>query len=358
MDKRKRILVAPLNWGLGHASRCIALIEQLLENNAEVIIAANGAALKLLQLRFPELMSITFKGYSVNYSVRIPLTISIAMQTPNIVRSIKEEHRLLDKLIDQHRIDGIISDNRYGLYSQEIPSVFICHQIYIKAPLFEGMLQRISKNYIAKYHKCWIPDYEGNENLSGDLAHKGQMKSNMQFIGPLSRFSAPKKPVGGIKRKVMVILSGPEPNRSALEVRLLKQLIKIDEEALIVQGKPEVGQVERKVNGKVRLISHLPSTVMQEEIESSELIICRSGYSSIMDMAVLGKKALLIPTEGQTEQEYLAKYHREKNNYYAVKENQLNLSEQIEKALGFPGISANSLSEKLKDEIGLFLESC
>lgn len=361
MMKHKRILVAPLDWGLGHASRCIPIIRELRKQGAHVVIAADERPLALLKEEFPICETVRLPGMDVEYPRRLPMSVFMAIKAPRFFRTIQEENENLAHIVRNYQIDGVISDNRYGLYHEEVPSVLITHQLFIQAPFFKRLLKRITANYIEKYNECWIPDFKGGDNLSGDLSHQTTHLKNLRFIGPISRFmgQSERENEKGFKRKLMVILSGPEPSRSDCEKKLFKQLEKVDFDVLFVRGLVGADtHTEVFHHGKVEIKSHLSSEEMRKEILQSEVILSRCGYSSVMDLAVLGKKAILIPTEGQTEQEYLAKHLRAKNWFYTTTEKKLSLLKDIEKAKSFPGLKIDLSLDQVETAVSDFLKKC
>jgi uncharacterized protein (TIGR00661 family) len=310
MQQKKRILVCPLDWGLGHATRCIPVIQLLLQKNMEVLIGGSGRSLALLKKEFPHLSFIDLPGYEIQYA-NGSLAWKLFFSTPKIFKAIKKEHAVVKKIILEKKIDLVISDNRFGLWSKQAKTVFITHQLLIKAPIGERLLSRINRYYIKKFTECWIPDIAGTANLSGDLSHPYPFPPNAFYVGILSRFHSLSKtavnPAFPLKRAygVLVIISGPEPQRSIFEKIILEQAIQLPLNFLIVRGITEVAQtVETKNN--LDIVSHLTAAEMKEAVLSSSVIVSRSGYSTIMDLAVLKKKAIFIPTPGQTEQEYLA----------------------------------------------------
>lgn len=332
MSSRKKVLVCPLDWGLGHATRCIPIIRQLLAEDAEVLIAADGAPLALLKEEFPKLTFITLPGYNIRYSRRLPMALSMLLQSPKILLNILREHKKLGRMIDEHQIDLVIADNRYGLWNTKVHAVFIIHQLYIKCPpglgFMEPLLYSINHFFINRFNACWIPDAAGSDNLSGALAHGKALPGNATFIGWLSRFDESK--LNSIKKyDLLCIVSGPEPHRSLLLEQVLDQLKKINVTVLVIAGEPQK-KYDRMLSDTVRLVSHLKADEMEQAIQQSQLVVCRAGYSGIMDLVALKKNALLIPTPGQTEQEYLAKYLQQKGVFYSVAQDELNL----EKALG------------------------
>lgn len=316
---RSRYLVAPLNWGLGHATRCIPLINSFIKDGHEVIITANGRAEKLLRSEYPSLEFIASPEYNIIYSRTLPMWSMMLLQSPKILLNIYREHRWLSKIISEKKINKVISDNRYGLWTKKVECVFITHQVMIKCPdpikFMEGILHYIVKSFMNKYTECWIPDIQGSGNLSGDLSHKYKIPANAKYIGWLSRFTQPdlnteKKNYSEIANdnySICIILSGPEPQRTVLENKILSMQSAFTKKTILVQGKTESDNEER-LGENLRIVSHLSQSQLKKVISNSDLVVCRSGYSSIMDLKTLKKTVLLIPTPGQTEQEYLADY--------------------------------------------------
>ena len=349
MQKQKRILICPLNWGLGHASRCIPIIRLLLKENAEVIIAADERPLELLKLEFPTLTFITFKGYTIDYPDSGSMTLKMLFSIPKVLKGIKDEHEQLDKIIDEYKIDIVISDNRYGCWSKKAKSIFITHQLMVKSPIAENALHKKVLNYIQNFDECWIPDIEGPQNLSGDLSHKYPLPENTFFIGASSRFddTTPTSQVA-IEYEILAIISGPEPQRTKLKNILTEQLQSSGIKCMMVCGETE-STWEKKINDQLTLRSHMNSDEMRQTILNSGIIISRSGYSTIMDLSVLGKKAIFIPTPGQTEQKYLAEDLKNKKIAFYQKQSKFNLKialEESENYTGFIKIETSALLEK------------
>jgi len=350
----KRILICPLDWGLGHATRCIPIIRLLMMKKAEVIIASDGRALQLLKREFPTLEFIQFKGYEINYPDSGSMVWKMLFSIPKILRGIRKEHTYLKRIIKYKNIDIVISDNRFGLWNKDIKTIFITHQLIIKSPFAENILHKINLYYVNKYNECWIPDVEDEPNLSGDLSHKYSLPKNAFFIGALSRFDKNiEDNKSEYKHTVLGILSGPEPQRSILEKLITEQLITNNISALIVCGKTEEIYSERMI-GKVKIVPYINSSEIKEAIIQSKIIVARSGYSTIMDLSALCKNAIFIPTPGQTEQEYLAKTLQKKGiaNYQTQKEFDIKkaLSES-EKYSGFKPTGINNILEKRIDQL-------
>lgn len=355
MAKGKRILICPLDWGLGHATRCIPIIRLLEQKGADVIIAADKRPLELLKKEFPHLKHILFKGYEIQYPKKGSMVLAMLRSIPKIIKGIKAEHEDLNKIIQEHQIDIVISDNRYGCWNTNTKNIFITHQLMIKSPFGENILHRIISKYIDQFDECWVPDHEKGPNLSGDLSHKYPLDENTFFIGPLTRFKSEREQQQ-IEYDVMAIISGPEPQRTLFERIVSEQLFKSGLRSLIVFGLPErTKKIEQK--GNVTMISHLSSDEMEQMIDRSKLIISRSGYSTIMDLSALQKKVIFIPTPGQTEQEYLAKELFKKNIAYYQKQSEFDLQKAITESEKFKGFPEQEMKNLLEERVDLILSS-
>jgi len=331
----KKLLVAPLDWGLGHATRCVPVIRDLLNNNCEVWLAGEEAQEKLLREEFPSLPFLPLKGYRIKYG-KSGLTGKILLQIPSILRSIKEENKWLREQVNNHGFAAVISDNRYGLYNEKVFSVLITHQLCIKTSFgkwSEKILQQWNYKLINKFNECWIPDDEGENNLAGELSHPVRLPSiPVRYIGPLSRFA--KKNIDEIKDHLLIILSGPEPQRTILENKVIDQIVNYPATATIVRGLPGEKNIIPSTNS-IHFYNHLTSEELNREAMKAEFIISRSGYSTIMDIASLQKRSILIPTPGQTEQEYLAGHLMKKQFAFCIDQNGFSLLKNIEEARNF-----------------------
>lgn len=337
MSDQKKILIAPLDWGIGHAARCIPIIKNKLRDGHEVFLASNGRSEAFLQSHFPELPFIDdIPDYAITYSRSGMFMAHLAKQIPHILRTIKNEHKWLEAVISKHKIDEVISDNRYGLYSSNIPSSIITHQLFPIGPaLLSSFAHREIKKYISNFDKCLIPDFEHEEiSLSGKLSH-GNIPGNAHYIGTLSRFDALVNE--HIDDQMMscdylIILSGPEPQRTKFEDLMTHIFSGKTDQVCIVGGKPEQHQIIQKNN--IRIFPNLSDSLMKSAIQQSKNIITRSGYSTLMDLHALGRQALLIPTPGQTEQEYLAERHSAKFGFLFLNQKEITYS-KIQEITGF-----------------------
>ncbi len=330
--KKPRVLVAPLDWGLGHATRCIPIIFKLLQENCDVIIAAEGAGKILLQKEFPHLDCIELKGYGIQYGRnRFLMPLKLILQFPKLVYSIFTENRWLKHVVAAYKIDAVISDNRLGLSHKKISSVYITHQLKIKTGniFTDRIAQKIHYHFINKYRNCWVPDAKGEVNLTGELSHPVIFpKTPVSYIGPLSRFE---KINIENKYDLCIILSGPEPQRTIFENIILNDLNNVPGKKILLRGLPGKNLPDPISNPLIEIKCHLPGAEMNMVIQQSKLIISRCGYSTVMDLVKLQKKAILVPTPGQTEQEYLATYLQQQQLFYCVMQNKFSLADALKK---------------------------
>ena len=390
MQEKKKIIVAPLNWGLGHAARCIPIINALLENGYEVIIASDGGALTLLQKEFPALESLELPAYNIHYAGK-NLALSVALQSFKILFAVVREYFFLKKFLKNtsrknnsgknnlnnkflnaekknlenvesssiidHRsssnIYAIISDNRLGFFNCVAEkNIFITHQYNIKTPYrsLDIFINIFNRFFINRFDACWIPDVEGVPNLAGSLSHGALIKKNTtHYIGTLTRmknFNAPKI------YAVTAVLSGPEPQRTELEKIMLNAFQKYslahpEKKLCIVRGTgSDVGFPISDV-GKSIEVKHLLTTgELNEVLMQSELLIARSGYSTIMDLTALKIPSILIPTPGQTEQEYLADKLLKENIFYAVAQDAFDLEKDLPLSKNYAGFKTNEFFHK------------
>ena len=302
--RKKRILVAALNWGLGHAARCIPIIKELQRFDFEPILASDGAALELFKLEFPELTHLELPTYDIQYSEKgEDLKWKLLKDSPKILKAIKAEKKRTKAIVKEYRIKGIISDNRFGVRSSKLKkNVFITHQLKVLSGNTTFLSSYIHNKFIDKFEQCWVPDLEDAKNLSGILGHEKTKSPNVKYIGLLSRFKKTNSPE---VFDYLILLSGPEPQRTLLENILIKEVENSEKKILFIRGVFNESTLASP-NPKILIKNYLYGKFLQEAVNSSKVIIARSGYSTLMDLSRLEKKAFFIPTPGQPEQEYLA----------------------------------------------------
>lgn len=309
-----KILVCPLNWGLGHATRCVPIIRQLLAENHEPVIVADGFPLAFLRQEFPTLRFIEYPSYDVYYATGKSQVGAMIFNFPNIIKGIVAEYVWLHNLLRSEHFDQVISDNRFGMWNKRVHSVYVTHQLMIKMPdnlkFLEPLVHHIHKFFVNRYDECWIPDRVENGGLSGDLSHKYPLPRNTRFIGTLSRFQGLKNIQPNTDFDVVSVISGLEPQRTIFEDSLILKYKNRMEKTLIIRGQPQAENYKRQI-GNVTLVPHMADAELAAVLIGAKRIVCRSGYSSIMDLDAIDclRKAELIPTPGQTEQEYLSAMH-------------------------------------------------
>ena len=309
-----KILICPLNWGLGHATRCVPVVRQLLANGHEPVLVSDGYPLEFLRQEFPTLRFIEYPSYPVFYAAGKSQVGAMIISFPNILKGILNEHTWLRNLLQTEQFDQVISDNRFGMWNKQVHSIYITHQLMVKMPFYlkflEPLVHRIHKAFINRYDECWIPDVEGKIGLSGDLSHKYPLPLHAAFIGPLSRFREMENTQPDARFKVVAVISGVEPQRTIFEKSLIDRFKNADYSTLIVAGLPQSEKIVEQINS-ITLISHLHDQELASVLLGATKIISRSGYSTIMDLKALNclYKAEFIPTPGQTEQEYLKLIH-------------------------------------------------
>ena len=367
LQGKPRILLSPLDWGLGHATRCIPIIRELLAQGCDVWLAGEGAQATLLKAEFTDLPFLELPGYRIHYAKTAKgLIWKMIQQGPKMRRAILYEHLWLKKMVAQYHFDAVISDNRYGLYHSTIPCIFITHQLTIKSSAgkwTEKILQKRNYKYINRFLACWVPDLRGENSLAGELSHP-LIKPTVpvHYIGLLSRFEKKEsfdKVRTEKKNHLLIVLSGPEPQRSVLEEKIIKDISHYNDTATIVRGLPGSASLIPSTN-MIKFYNHLPAAELNIEMQEAEYVISRSGYSSVMDLMALQKKSILIPTPGQTEQEYLGKYLMKKRIAVSISQKDFSLNKALVGAAEFNyQIPVIATGTALKETIKKFLhQSC
>jgi uncharacterized protein (TIGR00661 family) len=338
IDIQKRILVAPLNWGLGHAARCVPIIRTLEKLGAEVILASDGVALHLLQAEFPHLQAITLPSYRIRYFSQ-NMVLNIARQMPRMLYAIRAEKWHTERIVREYNIQGIISDNRYGCFSKKVRSILLTHQLHLRIPKkpLQWTANQVLRHALAKFDETWVPDTPQEPSLSGELSHPVKDSHRTRYIGLLSRAQVNTQPVEQ-EYDVAVVLSGPEPQRTYLEQILLEQAMTMPQKFIFVLGKTKAKHHHYAAEN-VEVVSYLTSNELNKVVAASGTVICRSGYSSLMDLAALGKPAILIPTPGQTEQEYLADSLSKQHFFVVQRQDAIDLKSALQQVQQTRGLS-------------------
>lgn len=352
-----KVLICPLDWGIGHATRMVPVIRKFMNAGCEVVIAGSGRSLEYLKIEFPQTEFIVLEGKSIQYASGKWLIIKLMSELPSLLFYIFREHTRLKKIVRDRKIDLVISDNRYGCWHPEIPSVFITHQLSVQLPDYlrpaESFVRKVNYWFIRRYTKCWIPDFEPRMGLAGALSHPEKMPQNATYIGILSRFSSMITPLHDAippSIDLLVLLSGPEPQRTSFEQLIIQQLNPLPLTSVLVRGTPGEGP-ETESKGNLHIFSHLLGEQLLQLMIRAKIVVCRSGYSTIMDLVTVGKKAILVPTPGQTEQEYLANYLLKKKIYFSMAQDQFDIIYARELSVNFPGMVIRSNESDLESQV-------
>jgi len=330
MHNPKKILFGVLNWGLGHATRSIPIIQNFLDEGHEVLIASDGDSLSLLKQTFPYLITEKLPSYQIKYSKNPKfLKMTLLAQLPHILKTKKQEEKITRSLVEEYEIDTIVSDNRFGLWHPDVKSIYITHQLRVLSGWTTFITTFLHRLIYQKYDEIWVPDRQFQPNFSGKLGHLKNPSEKIKYIGPKTRFE-----IKEMRKKydILVILSGPEPQRTILENILLNQLATLPFKTALIQGKV-AAEKEISTRKNVTIYNYLTGYDLENLINASGLIISRSGYTSIMDLLSLHKKVLWIPTPGQYEQEYLAKYLQKNGNGISISQKNIQLDKTLLKKL-------------------------
>ncbi|MEM7085356.1 MAG: glycosyltransferase [Bacteroidota bacterium] len=323
----KTILVAPLNWGLGHATRCIPIIKQLQLHKYNVLLGSDGPALMLLRKEFPQLPFVELPDYQIVYPKSGALfKWKLLTALPQIQAAVSSEKKIIKKLVKAGRIHGIISDNRLGVRNKKVPSVFMTHQLNVLSGNTSLFSSKVHQKFIKKFDQCWVPDAQKIPNLSGKLGHPKKRNFPVTYVGPLSRMKKEEVP---IKYDILALLSGPEPQRTLLEEKLMEVFIDQPKKVLLVRGVLEE-ESRTSVHNNITVVNFMQTKELERAINASELVVSRSGYTTIMDLAALEKEAYFIPTPGQYEQKYLAKQLRQKGIVPSCRQDKFQLNKLAE----------------------------
>ena len=361
------MLIAPLDWGLGHATRCIPIIKELYRQGLRVFIAVSGSQKTLLKQEFPEAEFLEIPGYQIGYKKGFLLKWMLLLKTPQLLGQIRKENKWLDDILGRFPIDAVISDNRFGLYNDKLYTVFVTHQLAVQSGLSgpaarHGLRSALAKladrqllnwnyRFINKFSCCWVPDFESDISVAGKLSHPLRLPAApLQYTGIISRFEFRERPIQ--KKFLLVLLSGPEPQRTLFEKLLLKQFEYSDLDVLLVRGLPGDPELQPTRRKGTRIVNHLPATELNEAILTAEYIVARSGYSTIMDLVKLRRNAILVPTPGQTEQEYLGWWLDKKKWMYTAPQKKFNLEKALNtfssRSFDIPEIKRDGLKEAIE----------
>lgn len=340
----RRILFAVHDWGLGHASRSLLLIQALLDRGDEVtVVSAPGDGLQLLtaelgtHCRFIQHQDIPkpFSRWPALFYIRMSLDM------PRVLARYREEHRFVERLVAREHVDRVVSDSRFGMWSQRVPSYCILHSLRQIIPGRPRQLERLvefgQRRLTRGFQRILIPDHAAGGGLSGDLGHAPAVdwgENRLCYIGPLSGITAT-----GVEPDIdcFFSISGIEPQRTRLTRLVLDALPRLDGRIVVTLGRPDLAGPTRRI-GPAIVHDYLDRRAQADMLNRARLVMTRSGYTTLMELAELGKRALFVPTPGQSEQEYLARFHHDKGHVLATTQERLDLAHDLARAATLPGL--------------------
>jgi uncharacterized protein (TIGR00661 family) len=353
------LLFSCLDWGLGHTTRSIPLIQEFEAQGCEVIVACNSIQKKILYSELRNVRYVDLDGYGVTYADgKWATRFKIAWQFRKILTRIKLERRWVHHFVAENRIDALVSDNRYGFTHPLLPSILITHQLFVQTGfggLIDNALQRFLYYLIKRFVVCWVPDFASENSLAGILSHpKTFPPIPVKYIGPVSRFSNCRNEKN-FNYDVVIILSGPEPQRTILEQAILNEIQNWQKKIFLVRGLPDKTlQIDSK---NLQVKNHLDASALNEIICQSEYVICRPGYTSMMDVLKLRKKTIVVSTPGQGEQAYLAQYLSSKQLVMSIPQKNFSLTTALDQAEKFQFAYINNDMQDYKVAISEFVRS-
>lgn len=364
--EKKKILIVPLNWGLGHATRLIPVIHEFKNQGAEVLISGGPEQIRILHEEFSELNEVRLPRLRIRLSRGRAQVLYLFLQIPGIIIYLFREYFALKRLLRTEKPDVVISDNCYALRNRKVPSIIISHQLQIQLPrsikFLQGFVNAVNHHLVRKFDACWIPDLPGSKNLAGKLSHQLPSDLDHRYVGVLSRFSAlVNNATPPVQRSgnILILISGPENQRSHFENLIYRELQSLPETLSykVIRGLPASDSDKNETGW----YPHAGTKDLYRYIMEADTIICRSGYSTIMDLAVLGKNAWLIPTPGQSEQEYLACHLTEKNLFHSILQRQFKLKDVLNSQASFKTETLKDIGKEssglLKGAVADLLES-
>ena len=345
-----KIFFPVLNWGLGHASRSLPLIKKYIDEGHEVLPASDGEALAMLRHELKDHLVLQLPGYGIQYSSRF-MPYNMLKYGPGMLRTMKAEHELTKAIVQKHQVDCIISDNRYGCYHTTVPSALITHQlqVFTGQKLLDVYIRRQIRSWFKNFSEIWVPDQAPPVNITGDVSGIDTNPIPKYYLGIISELQS--QPSAG-KFDAVAVLSGPEPQRTHFEQIIIKQLSALDGNFAIVRGLPELDEPVREEENLV-IYPFLSRTALSDLLNETEIVIARSGYTTLMDLAKTGHKAILCPTPGQYEQIYLADRLDHLDQCVYIRQEHIDLGKSLDEVqhkhpLGF---GTNAVEENFIDRL-------
>ncbi|MBW6458185.1 MAG: hypothetical protein K0B52_03390 [FCB group bacterium] len=361
--KNKTVIYAILNWGLGHATRSAPIIRRLINDGNRVVIISHGQALTLMKEQFPECIFRDIRDKNIQYASNgIMFVFKIVSQFPKMVLGWEYERRKMRELEKEFHPDLVMTEMRLGFWSKNIPSVLITNQLRFFLPPGLKWAEILGEwfNFLVFRHfdHIFVPDIAGEPNLLGDLCHKGRIAKhpNVRFVGCLSSITPddnpPEKDID-----LLISISGPEPQRTMFEEIVLSRIADLSGKVVITLGSPGREGITEFDNGRITIYPHLDRGTMANIMQRAKFVISRSGFSTVNELFVLRKSAMLVPTPGQTEQEYIARHFHRQGIFHYCRQEDLDLKHLPVKEL-IPPVELNVPVNNLDHIIALLDALC
>lgn len=371
-----KVLIAPLDWGLGHAARCEPIIWAFRAAGAEVSVGVSGQNSEFFKKACPDVKQFELPSYRIVYpKIGAFMPLWLLSKSSEMHQIIQEEHKQIEALVQKEDFQIVLSDNRFGAWSSRAFSIYMTHQLRISFPKMFRHAELLGEKFHAKlvspFNEIWVPDTQEAFGLAGKLSHAHWKKHNLRYVGALSRFATLEenflpKSLENSSSKIdlqnfnhfdfLGVVSGVEPARSRLENKLFEIFSHIDGHHAILQGLPNEEETPLE-KGNVTFFPHLPTEKFRALVRRSKYFVSRSGYSTVMDQCFLGSNCLFIPTPGQTEQEYLAKMLQRKGFARRIKEHNLSAKSLVNAFRGEPRKLPRGDSSKLYQAVREALEN-
>jgi hypothetical protein len=287
-----------------------------------------------------KITTLPLSGYNITYSrLNHVLQIGLLSQLPRLLQVIKAEQHWLLHTVRTHSIQGIISDNRYGLHHSSVPTVIITHQLRIltgAGAMADAAVQQMHYRYLQRFGEVWIPDTEQQPSLAGVLSHPDTLPHKSRYIGWLSRFEGvAATQTDNSDKHLLILLSGPEPLRTETSKRLWQQALGYKGGRVVFADGSDAANAPASVPPHITYHRRLNDQELIAAVGNAHTVVCRSGYSTIMDLVAMGARAILLPTPAQTEQQYLGKYLHKQKLFYTIPEKDFEINDALEKYRNF-----------------------
>lgn len=340
-NKKPLVVLSMLNWGFGHLTRCFPIIRSLIELKKQLLIVCTPAQQEVLARSFDGLIFFNAADDTPRYGkTKATTLLRLSLQAPFQLMKVKRDNKLLERLSQEYDIELIISDNKYGFYHSRIPSVILTHQLNIQTGLgkwADAVANRINRKLLSRFREVWVVDGVGKNSLAGSLsAASDNIDARVKWIGTLNRLQI-RAQKGS--EKLLIILSGPEPQRTILEELIVHQLPVNHRHITLIRGtkKNFSQQALQKLTSLqfTNWIDLAGLAEIEQLLSQTEWVLGRAGYTSLMEWVTGGWKSIVIPTPGQAEQEYLGYYLMQRGWVFSVEQNNFDLQDSIKKAAAF-----------------------